>query len=558
MITINEEQRAIVTSAAPAIIVGAGPGSGKTTTIVSRIAARVAAGADEEKIAIISFSNSAAKVFTERLEKVGIEVGYAGTLHGYMLKNLNRYGSLIGYRAGQPLTILNEEARAQMLRETAERLGFGKLSQAAIERNEDRKAQMVNKEYAFAVKRSQMIDYDGILSEGLKLIWKLNTPSIGDLDPLEELLVDEVQDCAAIDWDIIDAIPAAVKTVVGDDLQSLYRFRGARPELFVERAKVGKFFTLEHNYRSDRAICQAANALIAHNTGQLPKIIRPVSEAIGAIKVIPIEHSRDEGSRVLLSLRRQNAAGTPWAEMAVLARTNAIVDEIRDCLLRTGVPLADSGRPSLPADWSLCMTALQLMQDPRNNILCEQYLKGRMIAAVVVNRIKMEALKAGAPMSWLAAKQNVCAVEIADPVKNVLDVAVRLSKLGMGHESIDLVFQRIQALPGKKPALADLLADLFNPDDWDSTAKTSGVFVCTAHRAKGQEWDFVIVAGMEEGVMPSLSKSSDLAEERRICFVCVTRARHRLELMWCANRFQYGKASAQTASRFIEEITNTK
>lgn len=553
MIAINEEQRAIVTSTAPAIVVGAGPGSGKTTTIVSRIAARVAAGADEEKIAIISFSNSAAKVFTERLEKVGIEVGYAGTLHGYMLRLLNKYGGLLGYRCGQPLTILNEEARAQMLRETADRLGY-KLTMAAIERNEDRKAKMVNQEYAFTVKRSQMIDYDGILSEGLKLLWRLKSTPDADEIALEELLVDEVQDCAAIDWDIIDAIPAQVKTVVGDDLQSMYGFRGARPELFVERAKVGKFFTLEHNYRSDRAICQTANALISRNTGQLPKIIRPVSEAEGSIEVVPIEHSRDEGSRVLLSLRRQNAAGTPWSEMAVLARTNAIVDEIRDCLLRTGMPLADSGRRAMPADWSLCLTALQLMQDPRNNILCEQYLKGRTIAAVVVNRIKMEAMKQGCPMSWLAAKQNVCAVEVAEPVKSVLDVAVRLTKLGIGQESIDMVFARIQALPGKKPSVSDLLADLFNPDDWQEREKVSGVAVYTAHRAKGQEWDFVIIAGAEEGVMPSLSKSSDLAEERRIAFVCLTRARHRVEIMWCRNRFQYGKVSAQTVSRFIEEM----
>lgn len=554
MITINKEQRAIVTSTAPEIIVGAGPGSGKTTTIVSRIAARVAAGADEEKIAIISFSNSAAKVFTERLEKVGIEVGYAGTLHGYMLRLLNKYGGLLGYRAGQPLTILNEEARTQMLRETAERLGY-KLTMAAIERNEDRKAQMVNQEYAFTVKRSQMIDYDGILSEGLKLLWRIkSTPDAADI-ALEELLVDEVQDCAAIDWDIIDAIPAATKTVVGDDLQSMYGFRGARPELFVERAKVGKFFTLEHNYRSDRAICQAANALISHNSGQLPKIIRPVSEAEGTLEVVSIEHSRDEGSRVLLSLRRQNAAGTPWSEMAVLARTNAIVDEIRECLLRTGVPLADSGRRTMPSDWSLCLTALQLMQDPRNNILCEQYLKGRMIAAVVVNRIKMEALKAGGPMSWLAAKQNVCAVEIAESVKSVLDVAVRLTKLGIGQESIDLVFARIQALPGKKPSVSDLLADLFNPDDWQEQKKVSGVHVMTIHRAKGSEHDFVIIAGCEEGVLPSGAKNEDLTEARRIMFVALTRARHRVELMWCANRFQYGKVSVQTASRFIKEMS---
>jgi len=551
VITINDEQKAIVTSTAPAIIVAAGPGSGKSTTLVSRIAARVATGTDPEKVAIISFSNSAAKVFTERLEKVGIEVGYAGTLHGYMLKTLNKYGGLLGYRSGQPLTILNEDARAQMLRETAERLGYGKLSQAAIERNEDRKAQMVNREYAFTLRRNSMVDYDGILSEGLKLIWKLNTPSIGELDPLEELLVDECQDNSAIDWDIIDAIPAETKTVVGDDLQSMYGFRGARPELFVERARTGVFFTLERNYRSDRAICQAANRLIAHNGGQLPKIIRPVSEAEGSIEVVPIEHSRDEGSRVLLSLRRQNAAGTPWAEMAVLARTNAIVDGIRDCLLRTGIPLADSGRPALPVDWSLCLTALQLIQDPRNNILCEQYLKGRMIAAAVVNRLKMDAVKSGMPMAVMA---HGAALAVPRTGFSKIDgVPEELTKLGIGQESVELVHQRIQALPGRRPSLADLLADIYAPDDWE-TERRPGVFVGTAHRAKGAEWDFVIVAGVEEGIMPSLSKSASIEEERRIAFVCATRARHRLELMWCENRFQYGKLSAQQPSRFIQEM----
>lgn len=469
-----------------------------------------------------------------------------------MLRTLNRYGALLGYRAGKPLTILNEDAKATMLRETADRLGY-KLTMAAIERNEDRNAQMVNREYAFTVKRAGMVDYDGILTEGLKLLWKMSPDDQQEI-ALEELLIDECQDNAAIDWDIIDAIPAQVKLAVGDDLQSCYRFRGARPELFVERAKVGKFFTLEHNYRSDQTICAAANSLISHNSGQLPKIIRPVSQAGGGVSVEVIEHSRDEGSRILQILRRWRAvAGIDWQEMAVLARTNAIVDEIRTVLFQVGVPVADDRGRQLPADWSLCIVALQLMQDPANNILCEQYLKGRMVAAAVVNRLKMEAMKKGCSM--VAMDSDGVFVPTL-PVKcDLSKIPKILAQMHIGVESVTLVHDRIQALPMKNAKLADLLADLWSPDDWSGEARSGGVTVCTAHRGKGREWDAVIVAGMEEGVMPSLSKQSTIEEERRISFVCATRARHKLVLAWCRQRFQYGKVHEQIKSRFVDEMT---
>ncbi len=391
-----------------------------------------------------------------------------------------------------------------------------------------------------------MIDYDGILTEGLKLLWRIDREEIA----LEELLCDEIQDSAAIDWDIIDAIPAATKVVVGDDLQSMYGFRGARPELFVERAQSGTFFTLEHNYRSDRLICQAANALIAHNEGQLPKRIRPTSPADGVIEVFPEDHSREEAGRCQKILKGWRVDGIAWQEMAVLARTNAIVDEIRAGLRQMGVPVAQDRRQQLPGDWALCVVALQLMQDPANNVLCEQFLKGKMVPAAVVNTLKMSALKSGVAMSVLAE-----AAALAVPRATKTDtIPVALAKLGIGQESIALVHERLLSIPMKDPKLSDLLADVYDQESWEEEDAVPGVTVCTAHKAKGKEFDAVIVAGLEEGVMPSLSKSSDLAEERRICFVCVTRARHRLALVWCAQRFQYGKNSEQAPSRFIEEM----
>lgn len=544
---LNEEQWEVALSANPFIAVAAGAGSGKTTTLITRIATKVAAGVDPKRIWIISFSNAAAKVFTDRLSRLNIEPGYAGTIHGAMLRLLNRHGHLLGYRKGA-LTILNEDARATLLRETAERLGYGKHSMVAIERNQDAKAQAINREYGFTVKRSQMIDYDGILTEGVKLL----RASGFHMEPLAEILLDEVQDSGEADWAIIDALPAESKVVCGDDLQSIYGFRGARPELFVRRANgPSGFFTMQFNYRSDRLICQAANELIKHNSDQLPKKIVSTSEQDGIVEALPINSSREEASSIAWHMRRWQKAGTEWNEIAVLARTNEIVNGLRQEFSDMGIPVAREQRQRFPDDWQLCLTTIQLILDPANNILCEQYLKGRKAPAAEVNALKMNSLKSGTPMSTLAQKCGTC-FDIG-ALFEWINLPARLAMQGIGDESVALISERMKALPMRHPTLSDLMADLWDSDQWSSETKEHGVFVGTVHSAKGREFDAVVVTGMEEGVMPSLAKSSDLEEERRLAFVAMTRARHRLVLAYCERRTAYGRTTEQKHSRFIDE-----
>lgn len=544
---LNAEQFAIVAARAPFIIAASGAGSGKTTTLVARIEARVEQGVDAKRIWIISFSNAAAKVFTERLSKLCIEPGYAGTIHGAILRLLNRHGHLIGYRKGA-LTILNEDARTALLRETAERLGYGKHSMAAIERNQDAKAQAINREYGFTVKRSQMIDYNGILTEGLKLLRATGF----HMDPLAEILLDEVQDSGADDWAIIDALPAESKVVCGDDLQSIYGFRGARPELFVRRANgQSGFFTMQFNYRSDRLICQAANELIKHNSDQLPKKIVSTSEADGIVEALPIASSREEATTIAWHIRQWQKAGTPWHEMAVLARTNEIVSGLRKEFRDMGIPVTKEQRRSFPTDWQLCLTTIQLILDPANNILCEQYLKGRKTPAAEVNALKMNSLKSGTPMSALAQKCGTC-FDIG-ALFEWINLPARLAMQGIGEESVALIVERMAALPMRHPTLSDLMADLYASDDWKSDESTAGVHVSTIHGFKGREADAVVVAGMEEGVLPTGAKSEDVSESRRLAFVAMTRARHRLVLAYCERRTAYGRTTEQKHSRFIDE-----
>lgn len=548
MITLNSEQEAIRDCDASNIVVGAGAGSGKSTTMVARIAHRVRARIIRpENVWAISFSNAAAKVLTDKLEAQDIEIGYAGTLHGAGLRLLQRFGFLIGYRKGGGITILDELSRNTLLRETMDRLGY-KLSMAALERGDCAKSQAVLKEYAFTLRRSSMVDYDSILTETLKLLTQHRDKLGLELD---ELYTDECQDHSDIDWQIIDALAARTTTVVGDDLQSIYRFRGACPELFLARATNATVLTLERNYRSDWGITKIANTLISHNRNRLPKEIIPLSENEGEIDVQPIDHSRNEASVIARHLRKWHDSGTAYVEMAVLARTNAIADELRQGLRDLNIPVAQDSALRLPADWSLCLTALQLMLDPSNNILCEQFLKGRMVPAAKVNALKMAAMKSGVSMTKLAGNDGLVPADTIDRPTNAFPM--HLARMGISQESVALVHEREEALPMRHPTLSDLLSDLWQNDDWREGSEVHGVEVCTAHRSKGREFDAVVIAGCEDNVFPTRSKSSEETEERRLFFVCVTRARHKLLMTYCQKRFSYGRQVENPYSPFIDD-----
>lgn len=544
---LNPEQEAAVSSRAKFIVVVASPGTGKTSVIVERIATNAANGKDQSRTVVITYTNAAAKHIAGRLAAVGVKVAFVGTLHAFCLRLIHKHGPVLGYRKDRPISILSEDARKLLLIECKNRLGYPKLSDKALKEETTPQAKSVMAEFRHAMKRASMIDYDGILAQVVKLV---DGPMVGKI-VVGDLYIDECQDSGESDWIIYRGIVAeGSKFYCGDFDQSIFRFRGAIPAQFIAQAQhsATTLLKLERNYRSAPAICQLANNLISHNSGRIEKTINPDRGEDALIETIEVEASRREALEISAQLRQACSVGMiPYREMAVLARTNAIADEIRATIREMGIPTAETERNTLPADWSLCLTTLQLIQNPANDLLCEQYLTGILWPLVTMNRAKMEALKTGRSLQSLTIRDEPMFSESRP-------LLARLASAKVSPESVALVADRLNRLPDDATT-SDLMADLWNADGWEAPIEHEGVTVCTIHRSKGLEFELVIMAGMEEGVLPSLSKTSDLEEERRLCFVGVTRAKSVLLFTYCKTRFMYGKHVEMRPSRFLYEMS---
>jgi DNA helicase-2/ATP-dependent DNA helicase PcrA len=553
---LNSEQQSAVTCNKATVIVPAGPGSGKSHTLVRRVVRRVADGVDPKRIVILTFTNNGARVFTERLIRKGIRVGFAGTLHGYCMRLIQDYGTLLGYRPGC-VSIATDQAANLLLDQVKTELRK-KLTDKELQARESNDAKLVWQEYEFRLKRSNMIDYDGILRDGLAI---LKRESVKQLVAIDELLVDERQDSGAIDSEIFWEIPAKTRFFVGDVDQCIFAFRGARPDLFVQEAEKYGYIALSKNYRSDKAICKAANNLIVHNENRVKKSIEPVSEEDGLVVVQSFDHDGDEIYGVWSQIKAESTK-VRFNQMAVLCRTNAIADKFRETLRGLGVPVNGDRARKMPDDWSFTLSLVGLLVDPANDFHAEAILRARKWPDAKIADLKIIAAKESIYLSTAALLPNTRPATLNDAM-------IILNSL-LSRESFTLVQSRVRALPAN-PTLSDLLVDLWRRDAWESETDeaTDKLTVSTIHGAKGSEWDVVFVTGMEEGVFPSnqslktecedmltgiASKEPGIEEERRLCFVAVTRAKHRLYLTWAKKRTAFFKTTNQEPSRFIEEM----
>lgn len=526
MSQLNDEQRKAVESADDTTMVIAGPGSGKTRTLVGRIIRLVFVNnVPLSRIVVLTFTNSAAHVLRHRLAEMGLnhEVGYMGTLHGYCFRILQEYGSLLGYRAGS-ISIATEQVKSEIT--------------AGIERELGRKNPLVDTEYDFRLKRSNMVDYDGILIQSLALI-KL----VKDFIVIDDLLVDERQDSGAIDSEIFWALPAKRRFFVGDPDQCVFAFRGARPDIFVAEAS-GGHLTLENNYRSDIKISQAAARLIANNKVREAKDIRPVSTEQGVVEINRAENEGGELMRVgqkILELANSE-------ETAVLARTNGLALQARSFLIGLGIPVKMPNN-CLPAGWDYMLNCLSVLVDPANDFYAENFLRLRGMPESEIQDEKLKALKSGDRLS-----SAIAGTRIPEQPPTLSEVLEPMVLLGVTKEAMAVVLARSETLP-KNATASDLLADLWQPLVKEKPAQTGvGVTVSTVHNAKGKEWDTVFVIGLEEGLFPQLKSDSDMEEERRLCFVAMTRARHNLFLSCAKVRTSFFKQLTQEPSRFLAEM----
>lgn len=596
MTNLTEQQRAVVDSTASKILVVAGPGSGKTHTMVARIGRLLERGQDPAGIVCITFTNAGAKELEKRL--VGLtpigecsasptgshvniskgylrecqfchqqvvdnppRLGYLGTLHGFALRELQRHGSSLGYQ--DRITVLDEKQAEELLLEVAKRSGYkGTLPKLEttlrdwVQGNRPKTpAEIVVAQFFRELRVNSAVTFETILVDFLQLLELEHQNAETGCRPAgsaglswEHLIVDEYQDSGSLDARIYAAMTVANRCFVGDPDQAIYGFRGASVRHIMELAREPglELHTLELNFRCAPLICSAANRLIGHNQDRLQKLtLSPGDDISGKVLLRPANGIDDEErTRILDNVRKLLADGVPAMEMAILCRYNSTVGEFAQAAEAMGLPVRKKAEQKLPVDWGLTRAAVELLNAPYNSMVARTFAK-----------MKWGAEKSAAMQREADLHQHpmIDHVPVSVPVlfgKGLDELLTGLSRLGISRESLDLVRERWEEMTTPTlPALSLAMAQ--KPEHHEMG---EGVTITTIHGAKGREWGTVYVVAMEQEIMPG---KRDLEEERRIAFVAITRAKARLVLSAAVGRRQpwgNNRHAASTPSQFFAEV----
>lgn len=587
MTTLTDHQRLAIESCHQKIVCIAGPGSGKTTVLVGRIAKLIAAGTRPDQIAAVTFTNAAAREIEKRLPcpncggmgYTSVELGpkhmsqvqcdchpprlaYAGTLHGLMLRVIKTHGTLIGF--GLRVSVMDEEVADKFLEQVISDLQcagmkkeirhqidkgpgpflFGpELSTQAMATLDE--PTLVAREFYQRMLKANLLDFDSVLKFGLVVLQRL--AASGDTAPMfEHLLWDEFQDSGADDAAIFHALPARNKFVVGDPDQSIYGFRGGDPRYLMELAKAERVewteIFLEENFRCDQAIAESADRLIFNNPFRLAKTNKSMTGLAGKIWTFKAATEEEEMAKISEDI---NLQGDPNG-CAVLVRSNALADRFSKGLQAHGVAIHRRERVDRPSDWTAMRSLVNLLSNPENDQLAFWWIahKNGMKAA------KMAQLKA------LSEYDTINRTTLRLPVITTIDaLPAALAVHGIGQESIALVNQAVALLPAG--ATLGELSFALGDDELHRKEVGEGVTITTIHSAKGREWESVYLPAFEDGTIPVLSKNSSIEEERRVVFVAITRAKRRLVVSFAQKRrpaFGGRFPEPTTMSRFVNEL----
>lgn len=581
---MNQEQESAAFSESRRVAVVAGPGSGKTTTLVEAVARRCRESGPQS-VLCITFTVAGAKEMRDRLAALPPEkggpisgLGYCGTLHGFALRLVR---SAYRWVAGVADEAVVEEVLAEVRGRLSSRTPTSTLLAMLPDRRYVRVALLGEKlpkvskdeltclEVHRELMRDGLVTMDALLTLGLEAVRKAK------VWPYRHLFWDEFQDSGDLDLAIMEAMPVQTKFIVGDPDQSIFGFRGARPGNFINivdepniPAQVATWekHCLETNYRSDADICLAAQLLVQRNQSRVQKDTLPrpgadfgrvavhVTEvpAVEAAKVVEIVndfiHYRCEDAGPDMEVEYRDCL----KEAAVLARTNKHARELACALKAAGIPVHESVREEEPKDWRTAKLIVAALAAPGSSIA---WLS---LARALGGKAEAEKAKVNATMGMCSVREALAksgARRWASP--SLLSLQSEL-----GFEAADRLGRCVAAVTDSEGRLdyGDLMAAMSAGEQQDKEQR--GVYVGTAHSAKGREWDFVVVCGLEEGTFPSAKAKTDeeVEEERRLCFVAMTRARHELHLTLCKGRPQSrgpnlppGPLVPLQPSRFIKE-----
>jgi DNA helicase-2/ATP-dependent DNA helicase PcrA len=616
---LNEQQReAVLASEGPALIL-AGAGSGKTRVITHRIAHLVLdKGVGLERILAVTFTNKAAAEMKARVEALlgGSATGFwISTFHSLCVRILRREAEAAGlprdfqiYDEEDQLTVVRDALRALDL---SEKLNPPRriLSRISARKNSGRDPEpsdpdapaassfeRIAERYRQGLDAAHALDFDDLLLRSVELLAGNTAVREAYQRRFEYLLVDEYQDTNRTQYELIRLLAGGRGnvTVVGDEDQSIYSWRGADIQniLDFERDFPGaRVLRLEQNYRSTQAILDAASLLVSHNRRRKGKTLRAVNAAGDDVWLHQAADEFEEAAWVVERLARHGGRG------AVLFRINAQSRLFEEALMRRSMPYLVVGGVGFYERKEVkdALAYLRLVLNPGDPVAFKRVLNvpprgigersmgeiDSLAAAqgvspwqalgLLVDDARLPA-RATQPLARFRELIESLRVEAPGlPVKGLLQRTLELSGYSAAlaqqdsQESQDRLENLAELLSAaadydgrdSDPSLAGFLDQVSLLSDADQVRGDAPVILMTLHSAKGLEFDSVFLAGMEEGLCPhsrSLTSDEGLEEERRLCYVGMTRAREHLYLSFVQSRQVFGQRRLAQPSRFLGEL----
>ncbi|MDQ6962845.1 MAG: 3'-5' exonuclease [Mariprofundaceae bacterium] len=611
---LNEQQYEAVHYRGKSMLVLAGAGSGKTRVITERIAALVEREVPLDAITAVTFTNKAAKEMRQRLKKrLGKKEKKLRicTFHALGLEMIREHAALVG-RSSKLAVFAESEQRAALrsvlqdlrLPSDKERIDILKKQLTAIKSGQqqdvDPRAQRICDEYDTFMQRMNAVDFDDLIvlpakilaeHEDVRWLWRARC---------RHFLVDEYQDSSRTQYDLVKCLVTTEQnlTVVGDDDQAIYGWRGADAGNLFQLEKdypALHVIRLEQNYRSTGAILSTANTLIANNSQRIGKELRSNMGMGKAVRVWQVKESDDEAERVAADLRAQYAKeDAKWQNMAVLYRAGYQARVLEIALREANVPYHVSGGLSfferseikdvlaylkLTVNMTDDLSFIRAISKPRRGVGAKTLAALSDFAATrsfslleACLEAPTEIRKADAMASFgrsivdmehgflhlepdTAFDQMLEASRLIGMIESEAKDEKETTRKTSNIESLRAYWLRYSEAGGQ---LDGFLQQIFLQSNKDEEADESSVRLMTVHAAKGLEFDHVYVVGMEDGTFPHKNALDEgrIEEERRLLYVAITRARYRLTLSMARRRKRYGQTETLDASRFLAELEN--
>ncbi len=637
--SLNPRQREAVLTTEGPVLVLAGPGSGKTRVLTHRVAYLIRElGVEPWRIMAVTFTNKAADVMRERTEAlVGDERRTSGlvlgTFHRLCARFLRIEAAHIGFNPRY--VILDAEDQLEVVKQALNDLNLDekrfppRALHAAISRakNElitpadfpiatyrDELVARVYERYQQRLQAGSALDFDDLLMQAVFMLRQHEDILAAYRRRFAYILVDEFQDTNTAQYELIRLLAGGYRNVfvVGDEDQSIYRWRGAdfRNVLrFREDFADAKVILLEQNYRSTQTILDAANAVIQSNRYRTPKRLFTDRGRGPAIVVYRAYDEHDEAEFVIGEIERLTAAGEVRpGQCAIMYRTNAQSRVLEEAFVRRGMPyrLVGATRFYSRKEIKDVLAYLRLIQNPDDDISLRRIVNvpPRRIGATTLNRLSQWARELGlstyralrvlagaeeppaaahgrqhpftkaalAPLldfyarwqEWIELRGTVSPGRLLD---RVLASSGYRDWLRDGTEEGEERWQNVQELRNVAAAYEDMPTDMALSALLEEVALVSDVdnleeaaeapVLLTLHAAKGMEFAVVFITGMEEGLLPhsnALEDPESLEEERRLAYVGITRAQDRLYLVYAFRRTAWGRSDLAKPSRFLTDI----